>query len=63
MTRTFTKRPVWTWVCDECGREESLGRDQSHLPPPEQMRQSGWFIAEVWGDLCPKCVAKKQDTT
>lgn len=61
MTRTHTKLPAWTWMCDECGREESLSRDQVGLPEPEQMRQRGWFIAELFGDKCPKCNREVQE--
>lgn len=58
MTRTHTKQPVWTWMCDECGLEDSLARTQNGLPEKEQMRQGGWFIAELFGDLCPACNEK-----
>ena len=58
MTRTYTKKPVWTWVCDECFVEVDLGRTQNHLPSPDEMRERGWFIAELFGDKCPTCVAK-----
>lgn len=57
MTRTFTKQPVWTWVCDECGKEHSLARSQSGLKTPDEMRALGWFIPRTWGDLCPDCRA------
>ena len=60
MTRTFTQNPVWTWRCDRCGREESLSREQSGLPEVEQMRQRGWFIARLFGDLCPECNREEQ---
>lgn len=59
MTRAFTKRPVWTWVCDKCGREQLLAREQSGsmgLPSPDEMCERGWFIAQKFGDLCPLCV-------
>lgn len=61
MTRTFTDNPVWTWKCDECGREQHLARAQSGsmgLPTPEEMREKGWFIAEMFGDRCPLCVSR-----
>lgn len=64
MTRTYTKKPVWTWKCDRCGREEHLAHEQSGpfgLPTMEQMRDEGWFIAESFGDLCPKCVRDRAD--
>lgn len=62
MTRTYTKRPAWTWQCDECGSEAFLAREQSGpfgLPTIEQMRDEGWYIAEKFGDLCPRCHTKK----
>jgi len=58
MTRTHTKKPAWTWKCDECGHEERLAREQSLLPTPAQMREVGWFIAKLWGDRCPECVMR-----
>lgn len=62
MTRTFTKKSIWTWVCDNCGAEESLARTQTGLPEKDQMRQQGWFIAELFGDLCPRCNAELGET-
>ena len=58
MTRTYTRKPVWTWKCDECGHEDHLAREQSGangLPSMDDMRAQGWFIADSFGDLCPKC--------
>lgn len=61
MTRTHTARPIWTWQCDECGEEtDDLGRTQWELPLPADMRERGWFIAKLFGDKCPACVAKGQ---
>lgn len=60
MTRTYTAKPIWTWKCDECGREQLLAREQSGsmgLPSMDEMRERGWFIAESFGDKCPLCVA------
>jgi hypothetical protein len=60
MTRAFTKEPVWTWVCDECGHEANpTARVQDNLPGKEIMESSGWFIAKLWGDKCPKCFEKE----
>lgn len=59
MTRTHAKKPAWTWVCDECGREEFIARMQQELPSMEDMRKLGWFIADKFGDLCPKCIAER----
>jgi len=56
MSRTYTKAPVWTWACDRCGRTSGdLAHNQSSLPSPDDMRLRGWFIAEVYGDLCSRC--------
>lgn len=57
MTRAFTKRPIWTWVCDSCGFEQELARMQTWLPTKDIMCTEGWHIAELYGDKCPKCVA------
>lgn len=65
MTRTYTAKPVWTWKCDQCGREHELARNQSGpggLSSMEQMRARGWFIAESFGDLCPPCNATTNET-
>lgn len=57
MTRTHTREPVWTWVCDSCGFEANpTARSQSGLPSKTAMESRGWFIAEKWGDKCPECV-------
>ena len=59
MTRTLTQVPVWSWYCDRCAEQGGeLAWDQKGLPSPDEMRARGWFIAEKWGDLCPKCLAK-----
>ena len=58
MTRCYTKKPVWTWRCDECGYEERLAREQGTLPTPDELRAVGWFIASIWGDMCPECVMR-----
>ena len=56
MTRAHFKRPVWTWLCDRCGKTSGdLATEHQDLPTPEQMRARGWFIAEMWGDRCPEC--------
>lgn len=63
MTRTYTSKPVWTWKCDECGREHELAREQSGprgLATMDEMRERGWFIAEKFGDMCPPCVAANE---
>lgn len=62
MTRTHTARPIWTWRCDECGIESGdLAFDSSGLPSYDDMRRRGWFIAEKWGDKCPKCKEATDD--
>jgi hypothetical protein len=44
-------------VCDRCGREhKEIARAQGDLPHPDAMRARGWFIAEIYGDLCDSCV-------
>jgi phage terminase large subunit GpA-like protein len=55
MTRTFTSKPVWTWQCDRCGIESSLALSQSTLPSGKEMEDRGWYIAPLFGDLCPHC--------
>jgi len=44
MTRQYTRSPAW---------------NQSDLPTPDETRIQGWFIAEIWGDKCPKCRLKE----
>ncbi|GAA2182451.1 hypothetical protein GCM10009785_21800 [Brooklawnia cerclae] len=59
MTRSPTRRLVWTWYCDRCGRgSEDLAWEQGGLPRPDEMRKRGWYIAPKWGDLCPDCAVK-----
>jgi len=60
MTRAFTKRPVWAWVCDSCGHGDELAWERSQLSSFDQMRAKGWWIAEKFGDLCPSCRAKAE---
>lgn len=56
MTRGYTDRPVWTWFCDRCGAVGGdLAYQPSLLPSPQSMRERGWYIANVWGDLCSRC--------
>jgi hypothetical protein len=61
VTRGYTAKPVWTWICDRCGAESGLAREQSKLLGIRAMRTLGWFIAELHGDLCPRCVAATAD--
>lgn len=64
MTRTYTTKPVWTWKCDQCGRETMLARTQSGalgLPTPDEMRQRGWLIADIFGDKCPICLEHESE--
>ena len=64
MTRTYTARPVWTWKCDRCGFETGdLARQQYGLPSPDVMRDRGWVIADLHGDLCPRCVKESGGPT
>lgn len=57
MTRQFTQTPVWAWYCDSCNSPDfELAWNQVGLPMPSEMRRRGWFIAEMFGDLCPVCV-------
>lgn len=56
MTRTHTKKPVWTWRCDSCFREFDIGRTQHDLPTLDEMRERGWEIPDNYGDKCPACV-------
>jgi len=56
MTRAFTRKPVWTWVCDSCGDEIlEVARRQELLPNFGEMEMRGWLLAKVYGDMCPKC--------
>lgn len=55
--RVWTKKPVWTWKCDHCGREAHLAISQLSLPSPDEMRNAGWYIALKFGDMCPECAS------
>jgi len=56
VTRQHTRRPVWAWYCDLCGRRgDEIAWEQSELPSGDEMRARGWFIAQTWGDKCPQC--------
>ena len=60
MTRAQVQEPVYAWFCDNCGsRHGALSLLMSQLPKPDDMRALGWYIARLWGDLCPSCVAEK----
>ncbi|WP_424462968.1 hypothetical protein [Pseudoclavibacter helvolus] len=56
MTRKHVSQPVWAWHCDSCGRPEfELSFTQSGLPTPDEMRERGWHVADLYGDACPDC--------
>jgi hypothetical protein len=64
MTRTYTKRPIWTWQCDTCLTQTAdLARNIGELPDFEAMQERGWFIAELSGDMCPRCVKVSDSST
>lgn len=51
----------WRWSCDRDGCTTHTDPVPKHaLPKPEQMQEDGWFIAKLWGDRCPACVAAGQ---
>lgn len=58
MTRAHVRQPVWAWHCDRCQTRRGLAYLQDELDSPDRMRELGWYIADVWGDLCPGCVAE-----
>lgn len=56
MTRAHYAEPVWTWLCDRCGRSSGdFATSQGGLPTIGEMRSRGWHIAKLHGDLCPSC--------
>jgi len=60
MTRTHYAEPVWTWLCDRCGRSSGdFATWQGGLPGISVMRSRGWRIAKLFGDLCPDCAAQE----
>lgn len=60
MSREYVRKPVWTWYCDQCGRSSGeLAWQQSRLSSLETMRAAGWYIAQIHGDRCPDCLAKR----
>jgi hypothetical protein len=48
------QRNRWAMFCDRCRYQdpEITLRQQ----PLEVYRDRGWYIAKLYGDLCPKCV-------
>lgn len=50
----------WVMVCDNwddnCKTRSDVRPIQTDLPLSE-FAEAGWYIAQVHGDLCPKCVA------
>ncbi|AHH16563.1 hypothetical protein NONO_c17630 [Nocardia nova SH22a] len=59
MTRTWVSDTDRRWVmkCDQSGcatRSEEFPRE----PPLAEFQNRGWFIAKLWGDICPDCLAR-----
>lgn len=47
----------WVMVCDQGGcttRSEPFPKQ----PPLDMFRERGWFIAKLFGDICPTCLAR-----
>jgi hypothetical protein len=64
MTRTYNRSPIWTWQCDTCLTQTiDLARTLADLPDIKVMRERGWFIAELSGDMCPRCVKVLDSST
>lgn len=56
MTRSHDEVKKWRMFCDNdrCStRSESFDRE----PPLSLFAERGWFIAKLFGDLCPTCLA------
>jgi hypothetical protein len=58
MSRQFVSKKDHRWVmrCDQCGHASRAAAAQADLPL-EAFAQAGWFIAKLFGDQCPTCVA------
>jgi hypothetical protein len=53
------QEPVgWRLFCDRegCDASSETRPTQHHLPLRE-FADAGWFIARLWGDTCPRCLA------
>lgn len=50
---------TWRWICDRigCKTVDTITASKHKLPSVEEMVARGWFVAKVWGDRCPACVA------
>lgn len=57
MTRDRAKSGLWAMVCDQDGCT-TRSEDHPRQPELEVFQERGWFIARLWGDICPACLAK-----
>lgn len=48
---------TWVIVCDETDCA-TTSEKFPHLPDPDLFIERGWFMAELFGDVCPACLAK-----
>lgn len=57
MTRERDKSGLWAFVCDQHGCDTRSERFPGQ-PELEVFQERGWFVARLWGDICPACLAK-----
>lgn len=57
MTRTtLVARGPWFMVCDRKECDTRVG-PFTRQPDLQRFIDGGWFVANLWGDRCPECVA------
>lgn len=57
MTRDRADSGLWSMVCDQDGCD-TRSEGFPGQPDLELFQQRGWFIAKLFGDICPTCLAK-----
>ncbi|WP_016693296.1 hypothetical protein [Rhodococcus rhodochrous] len=55
MTRAHDAAHKWRMYCDETTCE-TCSEPFDTEPPLNLFVDRGWFIAELWGDVCPDCL-------
>lgn len=57
MTRSHDQNRQWRMYCDQDGCE-TRSEPFPAEPPLQMFQERGWFIAELFGDACPACLAR-----
>lgn len=59
----------WVMRCDVGSTDTNVARCQTRTEPTWKQRPlseyvaTGWFIAKLWGDVCPDCLAAGHQPT